>query len=78
MTNAGYLILMDELYEGNNGVALGRKETKYGTEWVTWGFTESLSTNEPRSYYWGHYFSNEKVALKDYHERLLREYERMV
>ena len=76
MTNAGYLIIMDENYESNNGVALGRRDGKYGTEWVTWGFTDC--GDEPRSYYWGHYFSNEKVALKDYHERLLREYERMV
>ena len=76
MTNAGYLIIMDENYEDNNGVALGRKETKYGTEWVTWGFTDC--EDGTRSYYWGHYFRNEKVALKDYHERLLREYERMV
>lgn len=76
MTNAGYLIIMDENYEGNNGVALGRKETSLGPEWVTWGFTDC--EDGTRAYYWGHYFRHELSALKDYHERLLREYERMV
>lgn len=75
--NAGFVIEKEEVYavEGGGalGIALGYKEST--NEYVTWGFTEG---ELGRGYYWGHYFKDWAPAYKDYHDRLSREYERMV
>lgn len=74
--NAGFKIEKEEVYAadggGAYGIALGYKESTH--EYVTWGFTDS----KERSYYWGHYYNDWAPAYKNYHDRLAREYERMV
>lgn len=79
--NAGFTIVQEEFYETEtgcrHGIALGCKSTRFGDEWVTWGFTESDGTGE-RGYYWGHYFCGWVAATKDYHDRLSKEYGRLL
>ena len=75
MKNAGFTIIATETKpygEGLEGIALGHKVTIYGEEWVTWAFTHHPA--EERSYFWGHYFTNEETAKIDYHQRILKMY----
>ena len=76
-TNAGFTIMAEaygavpndgDEYTGLEGVAIGRKVTDFGEEWVTWEWVER--EGEERSYYWGHYFSNRETAYKDYLKRM--------
>ena len=72
--NAGYAIKMEEKFDCTNGIAFGQTPCKYNEEgymYVTWMFSGE------GDYFWGHYFTTKKKALKDYHERLAKEYERM-
>ena len=80
MTNAGYIITRWEEFdhEGLLGIAFGERPSKFspdGKQYVTWMYRHDEGKTD---YFWGHYFEHEANALKDYHERLLREYERMV
>ena len=74
LVNAGYQILMMEFYEETktNAYAFGYSPEK--KEWVTWGVTKYGGNY---SFFWGHYFTDPNRALKDYHERLAKEYGRM-
>lgn len=76
MTNAGFKIVEQCVKARENdtvdGVALGWKETSFGDQWVTWAFTDHPA--EERSYYWGHYFTDETTAKIDYHKRALKMY----
>lgn len=79
MMNAGYTITKREEFdhEGLLGIAYGEKESKFsptGKEYVTWMYRHDEGETD---YFFGHYFDNEVNALKDYHERLLAEYNRM-
>lgn len=75
-TNAGYVILKSERYEHSNdfsvekSIVLGYKSGK--GEWVTW---EKRGDGAAASYYWGHYFADERAAEADYHRRLAEKYE---
>ena len=73
MNNAGYKIIKAECYgktkEHCYYVVLGKKDSDYGTQYVTWESTDLTS------FYWGHYINNDIVAKKDYHQRLLNLYE---
>ena len=76
MKNAGYTITRYEEFDhdGLLGIALGERESKYspnGKQYVTWMYR--LDEGEI-DYFWGHYFEHEANALKDYHERLYKEY----
>lgn len=75
MKNAGFEIIAMEHVpygEGIEGVALGVKEGAFGTEYATWQFTRRPS--EDHSFFWGHYFIEEKAARIDYHKRAIRLY----
>lgn len=74
-TNAGFEIIIEETGHlasdlSRIGVALGKRLTSLGPEWVTWEFTENADGE--RSYYWGHYLREEPNAYVDYHKRVLR------
>ena len=73
-SNAGYDILKEETGHimsdlSLTGIALGVRLSTLGPEWVTWEFTENADGE--RSYYWGHYFREEKNAYLDFHERAI-------
>lgn len=81
MKNAGYNILMSEIYEQYvspdkekitlYGVCIGHN----GKGYVTWEFT--VNEKGEYSYFWGHYFGDTKnIAFADYHKRLIKIYER--
>lgn len=55
--NAGYVIIQS-IKIGKTEVVLGKQETKFGTEYVTWLYANN-------SYFWGHYHNTEINALKD-------------
>lgn len=58
-------IVIDE--ETKSEVVLGKNETRFGTQYVTWlckGF---------KDYYWGHYKDDLKSAKIDFCERALEE-----
>lgn len=73
--NAGYHIMQYEVYregvapsgiEYKNAVVLGLN--KKGM-WVTWEWSNSSE------FFWGHYFESENDARKDYHARLMNNYD---
>lgn len=75
MKNAGFEIASMEYApygEGVEGVALGVKEGSFGLEYVTWQFARHPS--EDYSFFWGHYFTDERAARIDYHKRAIRLY----
>lgn len=77
-TNAGYVILKSEQYFHSDDwdvqkfIVLGYRATVPVGEWVTW--EKSIMGGEI-SYYWGHYFADERAAEADYHRRLADKYE---
>lgn len=76
MTNAGYTITRHEVFDhdGLLGIALGERPSRFspdGKEYVTWMFRYDEGEYD---FFWGHYFMKESSAMKDYHERLLKEY----
>lgn len=70
--NAGYTIIAEhERTVGGHieGVALAYMDKTYiGREFVTWEFTEFPGSE--RSYFWGHYMTNDCAAWKDYFKRI--------
>lgn len=62
MKVAGYEIVRKEEYKAGHYVALGLHADGRAVTWESSGDAD---------YYWGHYFSNEKDALIDYHKRLI-------
>lgn len=74
--NQGYKIVAAETYneEKQFRIVLARKETQFGTNWVTW--ESKCDSSGLIDYFWGHYHDNEKAARADYHRRLLSYYER--
>lgn len=75
--NEGFEIIAAETYSTGpwskaNRVVLGRHETRFGPQFVTWE-----STTAPAGkidYFWGHYFDREEQARADYHRRLAEKY----
>ena len=61
-TNRGYNIKESITFPNNRGFALG-ENLRAGSPFVTWQFTEE---NGKRYYYWGHYFSSESKANRDF------------
>lgn len=61
--NASYIIT-SRFYRGDNGVAMGYSEKK--KDYVTWAYIDG-------SFHWGHYFTNEKDAKKDFVKRIEKE-----
>lgn len=82
-TNEGYEIIASETYhvstitEQESRVVLARKETTFGTMFVTWESNALLISQSCKKvdYYWGHYFDDENKARADYHKRLAAKYE---
>lgn len=70
MKNAGFEIIKSEFYNENYAIVIGKKTTQFGTEYVTWD-----SKPNENSFFWGHYFTDEKRAMVDYHLRLITYYE---
>lgn len=66
MYNAGYEIIKVEYYTEDYAIVLG--ENKAGL-YVTWD-----GCPKKGDFFWGHYFSNKYMALRDYHTRLLTYY----
>ena len=56
--NAGYIIT-HSIQIVKTEIVLGRQETKFGTQYVTWLYYNN-------SYFWGHYHNDEIKALKDF------------
>ena len=79
--NEGYEIIAAEVYRVKPGqgdrIVLGRMETKYGVQFVTWESTvrEQEDGSIQTDYFWGHYFNEEAEARADYHKRLHEKYE---
>lgn len=75
--NEGFEIVAAEAYTTKTWakeerVVLGRHETRYGTQWVTW--QSKTSPKDEIDYFWGHYFDDEAQARADYHRRLAERY----
>lgn len=71
-TNAGFDIIFEHSTtksDSTEGIALGRRETKFGTEYVTWQF---IDWPAERSYFWGHYFMDKDTARMDFNDRVLK------
>ena len=75
MTNAGYEIIKSEVYNLNEnlGIALGYNEKM--DQYVTWTFKMDEDPYKAPSFFWGHYILDRDAAYKDYHKRLMNEYE---
>lgn len=80
--NEGYEIIALEAYSVSRAgqesrVVLARKQTAFGTMFVTWESTARPLPDggENSDYYWGHYFDDESKARADYHRRLAAKYE---
>lgn len=73
--NQGFKIVAAETYneEKQFRIVLARRETQFGTNWVTW--ESKRDSSGLIDYFWGHYHDNEKAARIDYHRRLLSYYE---
>lgn len=74
-TNQGFVVLNAETYRlhydgSEERVVLAYKCGK-NPQYVTW---ESTRSGAKLDYYWGHYFSDENAALRDYHQRLIDHY----
>ena len=68
-TNAGFTITNSVTLHGTT-VVLGERDSAYGNngkEYVTWEYNP-----ERDSYYWGHYFSEQYAAERDFLDRLLK------
>lgn len=65
--NAGYIIRQSVLFDNGRGFALGESQTA-PAPFVTWQFTQE---DGKRDYYWGHYHSEQGMALGDYNRRVL-------
>lgn len=84
MTNVGYTIIMNELYNEREclGVALGVKPSSFPNvtgeefQYVTWEYR--MDPGQPVSFFWGHYINHKDEAYADYHERLMGEYKKHV
>ena len=63
--NAGYEIKRLLLYDDNKGFALG-ENLRAPDPYVTWKVTEEQGR---RSFDWGHYFTTERAAVKDFLKR---------
>ena len=63
--NAGYEIKRLLLYDDNTGFALG-ENLRAPDPYVTWKVTEEQGR---RSFDWGHYFTTERAAVKDFLKR---------
>lgn len=63
--NAGYEIKRLLLYDDNKGFALG-ENLRAPSPYVTWKVTEEQGR---RSFDWGHYFTTEQAAVKDFLKR---------
>ena len=76
--NAGYTIIAAEAYEHSDGaehaVVLGKMETRFGMQYVTWERTLRLANPDKRDYFYGHYSDSGDFARADYHERLMEHY----
>ena len=60
-TNAGYKIIIS-IKLPNKEYVLGEKIKPSGNEYVTWCYIN-------HTYYFGHYFYNKEVAIKDLYQR---------
>lgn len=66
-TVKGYEIKRAIVFENGRGFALGENPQAV-QPFVTWQFTEG--ENGKRDYYWGHYFSSQAAATKNYEFRV--------
>ena len=66
--NCGYLIIKTEHINDTIAVVLGYKEGAL-SPWVTWVYNKQRNV-----YYHGHYFCTNRLAVYDYHERVLEEF----
>ena len=70
-TNQGYNIEAAEIYSGSgdNARAVVLAHNEETNMWATWECTKG------NYFYWGHYFDAKNDAMKDYHARLLNNYD---
>lgn len=66
-TNAGYEIIKSEEYATGCEIVLGYNPKRSISPYVTWDCYRG-------NYHYGHYIEDEKIALYDYHERLMNKY----
>ena len=64
--NCGYIILYAYQLKENEEIVLGKNSSGMFVTWMTKG----------EDYFWGHYFSNELEAIKDFGNRI-EDWERM-
>lgn len=69
MNNAGYKIIKREFYSENFAIVIGYKENG-SSKYVTWEYSKDND-----NYFWGHYFNSKSEVMRDYHERLMIQYE---
>lgn len=62
----GYRIKQSRGFDNNRGFVIAENPGA-PSPFVTWQYTED---NGSRDYYWGHYFSDERSAVKDYENRV--------
>lgn len=77
LTNQGYeIVLMEKTVRGNlkeRGIAIARAlDPKAPSQWVTWRYTVD---GDGFYFFSGNYFSVEQLAFRDYHRRLMEEYD---
>ena len=63
--NAGYEIRESVLFDNGRGFARGENDGA-PAPFVTWQFAEE---NGHRDYFWGHYYTEESAAVKDFAAR---------
>lgn len=77
LTNQGYEIIQSEATsrpgERETGIAIARA-LNHGapSQWVTWRYTVD---GDGFYFFSGNYFSVEQLAFRDYHRRLMEEYD---
>lgn len=69
MYNAGYRIIRIERYSLTHAIVMGEIDISSGKKYVTWD-----SRPEENHFFWGHYFTDKTEALRDYHTRLMTQY----
>ena len=73
--NGEYVVIAEETYRWKEGGVANRivlaVRTVHKKEWATW---DCIKVGKEIAYLYGHYFTNEKAALVDYHERLIERY----
>lgn len=65
--NAGYEIVEAVCVGNNEEIVLGKMETRFGMQYVTWFCMDK------HNYCYGHYTDDYNKAKIDLHERVLRE-----